>query len=73
MLCTFFTEKEVVDYDSATSADTDKYALYFHAMQEQGIYLAPSQFETSFVSLVHTDDDIEKTIEASRSAFQAAR
>ncbi len=72
MLCTFFTDKAVVDYDTATSADTDKYALYFHAMQEQGIYLAPSQFETSFVSLAHTDEDIEKTIEASRSAFQAA-
>lgn len=72
MLCTFFTDKAVVDYDTATSADTDKYALYFHAMQEQGVYLAPSQFETSFVSLAHTDEDIEKTIEASRSAFQAA-
>jgi len=72
MLCTFFTDKEVVDYDTAMSADTDKYALYFRKMQEQGIYLAPSQFETSFVSLAHTDEDIEKTIEASRSAFQAA-
>lgn len=72
MLCTFFTDKEVVDYDTAMSADTDKYALYFGKMQEQGIYLAPSQFETSFVSLAHTDEDIEKTIEASRSAFQAA-
>ena len=73
MLCTFFTDKKVVDYDTATSSDTDKYALYFRAMQEQGIYLAPSQFETAFVSLAHTDEDIEKTIEASRLAFQAAQ
>ena len=73
MLCTFFTDKEVVDYDTATSSDTDKYSLYFRAMQEQGIYLAPSQFETAFVSLAHTDEDIEKTIEASRLAFQAAQ
>lgn len=72
MLCTFFTDREVVDYDTATSSDTDKYALFFRKMQEQGIYLAPSQFETSFVSLAHTDEDIEKTIEASRSAFQTA-
>lgn len=72
MLCTFFTEKEVVDYSAATSADTDRYAMFFREMQEQGIYLAPSQFETAFVSLAHTDEDIERTIEASRSAFQAA-
>jgi glutamate-1-semialdehyde 2,1-aminomutase len=70
MLCTFFTDKEVVDYDTATSADTDRYALFFRKMQEQGIYLAPSQFETTFVSLAHTDEDIERTIEASRSAFK---
>ena len=73
MLCTFFTGKKVVDYDTATSSDTDKYSLYFRAMQEQGIYLAPSQFETAFVSLAHTDEDIGKTIEASRLAFQAAQ
>jgi glutamate-1-semialdehyde 2,1-aminomutase len=72
MLCTFFTDKEVVDYDTATSADTDRYTLFFREMQKQGIYLAPSQFETSFVSLAHTNEDIEKTIEASRSAFKAA-
>ena len=66
MLCTFFTGKDVVDYDTVMSSDTDKYALYFRVMQEQGIYLAPSQFETAFVSLAHTDEDIEKTIEASR-------
>lgn len=72
MLCTFFTDEDVVDYDTATSSDTDKYALFFREMQEQGIYLAPSQFETSFVSLAHTHEDIEKTIEASRLAFKAA-
>jgi len=73
MLCAFFTDKDVVDYDTAVSADTKKYATFFMEMQEQGIYLAPSQFETSFVSLAHTDEDIEKTIEASRSAFKLAR
>lgn len=72
MLCTFFTEKEVVDYNTATSADTDRYAVFFREMQEQGVYLAPSQFETAFVSTAHTDEDIERTIEASRSAFLAA-
>jgi len=70
MLCTFFTEAQVVDYDTASTADTQKYASFFHKMLEQGIYLAPSQFETSFVSLAHTDENIEKTIEASYMAFQ---
>jgi glutamate-1-semialdehyde 2,1-aminomutase len=69
MLCAFFTDKDVVDYDTAISSDTKKYALFFKEMQEQGIYLAPSQFETSFVSLAHTDEDIEKTIKASYTAF----
>ncbi|MEK7400332.1 MAG: glutamate-1-semialdehyde 2,1-aminomutase [Candidatus Poribacteria bacterium] len=72
MLCAFFTDKAVVDYDSAISSDTDKYAIFFKEMQEQGIYLAPSQFETSFVSLAHTNEDIDRTIEASRHAFAAA-
>ena len=72
MLCTFFTNKAVVDYDTATSADTEKYAIFFREMQKGGIYLAPSQFETAFVSVEHRDEDIEKTIEASRLAFEAA-
>ena len=72
MLCTFFTGEAVVDYDTATSADTEKYAIFFREMQRQGIYLAPSQFETAFVSLAHTDEDIDRTIEASFVAFQAA-
>jgi glutamate-1-semialdehyde 2,1-aminomutase len=71
MFCGFFTDKKVVDYDTATSSDTEKYAVFFKEMQEQGIYIAPSQFETSFISLAHTNEDIDKTIEASRHAFAA--
>lgn len=71
MSCLFFTDREVYDYQSAITSDTEKYALYFRKMLEQGINLAPSQFEACFVSTAHTDEDIEKTIEASRKALQS--
>lgn len=69
MLSTFFTEEKVVDYETASTSDVQKYAVFFQKMLEQGIYLAPSQFETTFVSFVHTDEDIDRTLEASHSAF----
>jgi len=63
MLSFFFTEKEVFDYETASTSDTKKYGWFFRKMLEHGIYLAPSQFETTFVSIAHTDEDIDKTIE----------
>ncbi len=67
----FFTPTEVRDYQTALSSDTKKFALYFNAMLDQGIYLAPSQFEAGFVSMAHTDNDIGKTVEANRNALKA--
>lgn len=72
MACLFFTETPVVDYKSAITADTAKYGRYFHAMLDQGIYLAPSQFEAMFTSFVHTDEDLEKTVKANYNALVAA-
>jgi glutamate-1-semialdehyde 2,1-aminomutase len=69
MWTTFFTDQPVVDWDSANKADRSGYGKFFHAMLEQGVYLAPSQFEAAFVSAAHTDEVIEKTIEAARQAF----
>jgi len=69
MLCLFFTEKKVTDFNSAATSDTAKFAKYFYKMLESGIYLPPSQFEAYFVSAAHSDDDIEKTIEASYTAL----
>lgn len=65
----FFSDEPVYDYDSARHADTRAFGVFFHAMLEQGIYLAPSQFETSFMSTVHSDADIAATIAASAKAF----
>jgi len=52
-------------------ADTARYGKYFQKMLDQGIYLAPSQFEASFLSTVHTAQDIEKTIRAAHTAFKS--
>ena len=71
MMGIFFNEQEVRDYDGSAASDQQAFKVWFRAMLEQGIYLAPSQFETIFVSGAHTDEDIEKTITAAARAFQA--
>lgn len=70
MLCTFFTEGPVTDYTSAKKSDTAAFAKFFLAMLEEGIYLAPSQFEAVFLSTAHNEEHIEKTIEAAHRAFR---
>ncbi len=69
MLTVFFTSENVVDYNTAKTSDTHRYATFFHAMLEEGVYLAPSQFEAAFVSTAHTDKDINQTIEAAERAM----
>jgi len=69
MFCTFFTTERVVDHASAKRCDTSTYARFFRAMLENGIYLAPSQFEAGFLSLAHSDQDIERTIQAAEAAL----
>jgi glutamate-1-semialdehyde 2,1-aminomutase len=71
MMTSFFTSEPVVDWDSAKRSDTKRYGRFFHRMLEQGIYLAPSQFEAAFLSIAHTSADIERTIKAARTAFKA--
>jgi glutamate-1-semialdehyde 2,1-aminomutase len=68
----FFTDQEIINYDSVKTSDTEFFKRYFNAMLEEGIYIAPSQFEAGFMSAVHTDDDIDQTIEAQFRALQKA-
>ncbi len=68
MWTSFFTNEPVVDWDSANRSDREKYGRFFHAMLDEGVYLAPSQFEAAFVSLAHTDDVIEQTLAAAKKA-----
>ncbi len=70
MMCLFFTDKEVTDYDSAITSSKEQYAKYFHSMLSSGIYLAPSQFEAMFLSASHSDEDIERTIEGSKVGME---
>ncbi|PAB60845.1 glutamate-1-semialdehyde 2,1-aminomutase [Anaeromicrobium sediminis] len=70
MLCTFFNENPVVDFESATKSDVDKFNIYFREMLKEGVYIAPSQFEASFISIKHTDEDIDKTIKANYNSLK---
>ncbi len=67
----FFSSEDIFDFDEAKSCDLDKFAKFYNIMLDKGIYFAPSQFEACFVSLAHSDDDIEKTIIAAQKAFAA--
>jgi glutamate-1-semialdehyde 2,1-aminomutase len=70
MWTTFFTDERVTDWTSANRSDRQLYGRFFHAMLDEGVYLAPSQFEAAFVSVAHTDLIIDETIEAARKAFR---
>jgi glutamate-1-semialdehyde 2,1-aminomutase len=72
MLTAFFADRAPVDYDSARSADTGRYARFFQAMLARAVYLPPSQFEVWFVSLAHTEGDIEVTVRAAQDALVEA-
>jgi glutamate-1-semialdehyde 2,1-aminomutase len=72
MFTFFFTGQPVTDYDSAKGSDTARFARFFRAMLDRGIYLAPSQFEAAFVSAAHTEEDIRETVAAAREAFAEA-
>lgn len=70
MICPFFTDQPVTNFATAKQSDLDLFKRYFVAMLEEGISIAPSQFEGMFISGVHTEEDIDFTIEAQRRALQ---
>lgn len=61
LMSIFFTKQDVVNYQSAASSDTQKYAQYFNFLLDHGIYVAPSQFEAIFFSIAHNEEDLQKT------------
>jgi glutamate-1-semialdehyde 2,1-aminomutase len=72
LLTLFFTDEPVHDYAGAKKCDTKRFAAFFRAMLDRGIFLAPSQFEALFVSAAHSDADIDRTIAACRESLAAA-
>jgi glutamate-1-semialdehyde 2,1-aminomutase len=71
MLTPFFTDQPVRDYQSALTADTQSYGMFFREMLARGVYLPPSQFEAWFVSAAHTERDVDRTVRAAREAFKS--
>ena len=70
MFCTYFTEHEVTDFQSALKTDTSFFSRYFHKMLEKGINVAPSAFESGFLSITHSIEDIEETIKAAYESMK---
>lgn len=73
MFCTYFTDTPVVDYQTAKTSDTARFAEFFSRMLRKGVYLAPSQFEAGFISLAHSVNDIEKTVRAAYESLVEIR
>ena len=72
MFSMFFTDQNIIDFESVKSSDTNFFRSYFTSLLEEGVYIAPSQFEAGFMSAVHTDEEIDQTIEANYKALQKA-
>jgi glutamate-1-semialdehyde 2,1-aminomutase len=72
LLTLFFSGEPVRDYAGAKKCDTSRFASFFRAMLERGVFLAPSQFEALFVSAAHSDADIDRTIAAFRESLESA-
>ena len=68
----FFSEKDVLNYQDSCEANAAQFKAWFLSMLDQHVYLAPSPFETLFMSWAHTDEDIERSIAASRKAMEEA-
>ncbi len=71
MFTTFLSETKPIDWNTVKVADKVRFGKFFQKMLENGVYLAPSQFEAGFISTMHTDDVINATIAAVESAFKA--
>ena len=70
MNCLFFIEEKVINMNTATKTDTELFSKYFHSMLEKGVYLPCSQFETVFISMAHSEEDIQQTVRANYESFK---
>jgi glutamate-1-semialdehyde 2,1-aminomutase len=70
MFCTYFTSQPVQNLAEGMKSDRERFAKYFHGMLEEGIYVAPSQFEAGFLSTAHTEADIDKTVKAAAKVMK---
>jgi glutamate-1-semialdehyde 2,1-aminomutase len=73
MSCVYFTDQDVYDFPTAATSNIPRFKAYFKTLLENGVYIAPSQYEAGFVSLAHSIGDIDKTLSAADKAFAAAK
>ncbi len=73
MFSVYFTDQKILDMDTVKSSRQDRFKVFYQSLLEEGVYLSPSPFEASFLSLAHNKEDIKHTIEASRKAFAQAK
>ncbi|OJF16806.1 MAG: glutamate-1-semialdehyde-2,1-aminomutase [Bacillaceae bacterium G1] len=71
MMSVFFTDVPVVNFATAKTSDTKRFAKYFQKLLDEGVFIAPSQFEGMFISLAHTEDDLAQTVEAQRRVLKS--
>ena len=72
MFSMFFTDQQITNFESVKTCDTSFFKSYFNALLEEGIYIAPSQFEAGFMSAIHSDKEIDQTIDANLKALKVA-
>jgi glutamate-1-semialdehyde 2,1-aminomutase len=65
----FFTDAKVTCYQDVLKCDVERFKRFFHLMLDEGVYLAPSAFEAGFMSIAHSEEDIDNTIDAARRVF----
>jgi glutamate-1-semialdehyde 2,1-aminomutase len=70
MMTGFFTDSEVVDFESAMLADVQRYAVHYRQMLSRGVYLAPSQFEVAFISAAQSEKELETALELTEWSFK---
>ena len=73
MFTLFFTENKVTDFDTAKTSDTVLFGKYFNAMLQNGIYLAPSQYESLFISTAIRGNQVQQIIEANKIALESIK
>ncbi|MCM8800242.1 MAG: aminotransferase class III-fold pyridoxal phosphate-dependent enzyme, partial [Candidatus Omnitrophica bacterium] len=70
MFSLFFANREIIDYNTVRTQDTDLFKRFYHGLLKEGIYFSPSGFEANFLSTAHTDQDLEKTLKAMEKTFR---
>jgi glutamate-1-semialdehyde 2,1-aminomutase len=70
MFCTYFQQEEVFNFSDVKAETPEIFARFFRSMLNEGINIAPSQYETGFMSIAHSQEDLDKTIEAARKSFR---